>query len=200
MSIIFRGSIKINEPFTNKNIRALGEFRYWKICQDNQTIVHDPQEIYNYCEKNNLPQPTLSDYHFTMRVVASYIFRDGKTLEGFMEINIEDDNRILRNIGTMQVNNDVVDFKVKDMLLVIVELANELEMLKKENVELRKLNGQLMDEIDYSPEGRGALEAKEHFESLCNSPKQRPTNALPEAGVALVKKLKLKNINKNSLP
>lgn len=101
-------------------------------------------------------------------IIEKFVIPATLTLNGTLSINIKWNNIILNNSAFINVHDKEItssDFKHFDPNLILIN------WLYHENKRLTTENQQYQLELDYRPDGKGALLAQEHFESLASTQK-----------------------------
>ena len=134
--------IKLDSPLTSnekKRFENIASLAYCTLLDDGQTI------------KCNHPCLNQNAWNESFKFLLANVKELGKTASGTIYVNVEE-----KQVGYMLICNNRFSSRIIIDSYVIIAKNQEL----KRNNELLRL------EINYAPEEKGAMEAREHFESL----------------------------------
>ena len=150
-NVKFVGEIKLDRPLS---IKERDEFAFFTI--DGTRLT---------CPTQNFKYNKINDWVVFFNIKLEKLKLRGIKPNGRIDlIGIYEDTEI--NIGYVEINEGYVDEKIDDVAAIVHNLTRTIKELQQDNKRLEDDNARLKLEICYMPGGKGALEAKEHFDSL----------------------------------
>lgn len=147
--VTYTGEIKLDCPLVSSEKKIFSYVEALTHC----TLLEDGQTL-------KFNSPTLTNLKGPLKLLLANVRKMRKTANGIIYINIEGDDHILKNIGYIEIENNFFNIRIIiDPSIIIDEIITRNKQLKRENEQLRL-------EIEFAPEGIGAIQAKKHFESL----------------------------------